>query len=170
MPFQKKIKGIQQTHSTGLPSDWSAYRFLKKLSERMSQSTQPISPTTLKPWPWHQSQTTIVIHQSRRQDNFGIPTLKDNNGTYNSYESRANVLNNYFSTVFTKESTDNLPTLDCSPYPPNDPLIITVNGIASLLSGLDVHKACGPDGIYPRLLKETAQNVSPMLTVLCQAS
>ena len=37
--------------------------------------------------------------KSKKQENFGIPTLKNNNGTYNSYESRANILNNYFSTV-----------------------------------------------------------------------
>ena len=72
--------------------------------------------------------------------------------------------------MFTKENTDNLPILESSSCPPIDPLSITVNGIASLLSGLDVHKACGPDGIYPRLLKETAPNVAPMLTVLYQAS
>ena len=72
--------------------------------------------------------------------------------------------------MFTKENTDNLPILESSPCPPIDPLSITVNGIASLLSGLDVYKACGPDGIYPRLLKETAHNIAPMLTVLYQAS
>ena len=103
---------------------------------------------------------------SKRQENFGIPTLKDNNGTYNSYESGADILNNYFSTEFTKESTDNLPNLDSSHYPSIDPLIVTVNGIASLLCGLNVHKTCGPDGIYPRPLKETAHNVAPMLTIL----
>jgi len=53
---------------------------------------------------------------------------------------------------------------------PIDPLSITVDGIAFLLSGLDVHKACDPDGIYPRLLKEIAHNVAPMLTVLYQTS
>ena len=72
--------------------------------------------------------------------------------------------------MFTKENTDNLPILESSSCPPTDPLSITVNGIASLLSGLDVHKACSPDGIYPRLLKETAHNVAPMLTELYQAS
>ena len=72
--------------------------------------------------------------------------------------------------MFTKENSDNLPTLDTPPYPSIDPLTITTNGIASLLCGLDIHKACGPDGIYPRLLKETAHNVAPMLTMLYQAS
>ena len=72
--------------------------------------------------------------------------------------------------MFTKENVVNLPNLDSSPYPSIDPLNVTVNGIASLLCGLDVHKACGPDGIYPRLLKETTHSVAPMLTLLYQAS
>jgi len=60
--------------------------------------------------------------------------------------------------------------LDTPPYPSIDPLTIITNGIASLLCGLGIHKACGPAGIYPRLLKEIAHNVAPMLTLLYQAS
>ena len=68
-----------------------------------------------------------------KDKHFDIPTLKDNNGTYNSYESRANILNNHLST---KENTDNLPNLDSSPYPSIEPVIVTVNEIASLQCGV----------------------------------
>lgn len=35
---------------------------------------------------------------------------------------------------------------------------------------LEAHKACGPDGIFPRLLKETANNIAPILTLIYQAT
>ena len=44
------------------------------------------------------------------------------------------------------------------------------NGVASLLKNLKSYKACGPDGIPPRLLKETAESVAPMLSMLYEAS
>jgi len=64
---------------------------------------------------------------------------------------KANALNKYFSTVFTKENTNSLPTFDGLSYP----LIDDMNsGVVSLLQDLDVHKACDPDGIFPCLLKK----------------
>jgi len=39
-----------------------------------------------------------------------------------------------------------------------------------LLQNLKVHKACGPDGIPIRLLKETAEEVAPILLLIFRAS
>ena len=72
--------------------------------------------------------------------------------------------------MFSKENTDRLPTLDSLPYPHINDLNVTTSGIVSLLQDLKVHKACGPDGIFPCLLEETALTVAPMLTLLYQAS
>ena len=38
------------------------------------------------------------------------------------------------------------------------------------LKNLDVHKACGPDQICPRLLKEGAQHLAPSLAKLLNYS
>jgi len=92
--------------------------------------------------------------KTRRQENIGIFMLKDDRGTYKESVDKANVLNKYFSTVFTKENTDNLPTLDGPPYPLIDDLNVTTSGIVSLLQDLEVHKACGPDGIFHVYLRK----------------
>ena len=47
---------------------------------------------------------------------------------------------------------------------------ITAQGIAQLLQELDPSKACGPDGIPTKLLKETSFTISPMLTLIFNAS
>ena len=43
---------------------------------------------------------------------------------------------------------------------------ITEEGMKKLLLNLDPNKACGPDGISPRLLKTVAEEVTPALTLL----
>ena len=110
----------------------------------------------------------LTYIKSKRQDNIGIASLAVNSTTYTDDLDKANILNNYFSTVFTKEDTSNLPSIEDSTYPTIDPLNLTVDCVSNLLHDLEVHKACGPDGISPRLLKETASNIAPMLTLIYQ--
>ena len=43
-------------------------------------------------------------------------------------------------------------------------------GVASLLANWDPRKASGPDGIPARLLKELANDLAPLLTLIYQAS
>ena len=47
---------------------------------------------------------------------------------------------------------------------------ISEEGVRKLLKGLNPNKACGPDGISPRVLKELADEVAPILTLLFRTS
>ena len=47
---------------------------------------------------------------------------------------------------------------------------ISLEGIYNLLLNTNSHKACGPDQINGRVLKETAYIISPFLKVLFQSS
>ena len=47
---------------------------------------------------------------------------------------------------------------------------MAVEGVASLLANWDSRKASGPDGIPARLLKELANDLAPLLTLIYQAS
>jgi len=49
------------------------------------------------------------------EENIGISTLKDDKWTYKANVDKANVLNKYFSIVFTKGNTDSSPNFDGSP-------------------------------------------------------
>ena len=50
------------------------------------------------------------------------------------------------------------------------PIIISVNGIKCLLSKLNPNKAIGPDMVPTRLLKDYAEDISPVLQVIFQQS
>ena len=84
--------------------------------------------------------------KSRRQEHIGIASLEANNRTYNDDTDKANVLNKYFSTVFTEEDTIHLPLLEDSTYPTIDSLHVNVDGVFHLLRDLKAYKACGPHG------------------------
>jgi hypothetical protein len=43
---------------------------------------------------------------------------------------------------------------------------ITENGVHKLLKNLNPNKAAGPDNITPRVLKELATHIAPILTIL----
>ena len=47
---------------------------------------------------------------------------------------------------------------------------IDVRGVEKLLTDLDPAKACGPDGLTPRFLKELAPILAPTLTMIFSKS
>ena len=47
---------------------------------------------------------------------------------------------------------------------------ISERGVTTLLQNLNPYKACGPDGIRPRVLKELAREIAPPLTALFKSS
>jgi len=47
---------------------------------------------------------------------------------------------------------------------------ISVEGIYNLLLNINLHKACGPDQMHRRVLKETGDVMAPFLQTLFQSS
>ena len=72
--------------------------------------------------------------------------------------------------MFTTKDSSSLPTLPISTYPSLPKISITEHGVFTLLSQIDPHKACGPDNIPARVLKELAQELSPMIAHLFKQS
>ena len=63
-----------------------------------------------------------------------------------------------------------MPTLADSSYPNISPLLINNEGVTALLLNLKDHKASGPDEISTTLLKRLAKEISPVFTMIFQAS
>ena len=107
-----------------------------------------------------------------RTENTQISALKSNTTgdlVTNSTE-KANILNSQFQSVFTKETPltdDHKKSQQCPDIPD---ILFTPPGVQKLLEGLNPNKACGPDGILPRVLKELAPAIAPILTDLFNRS
>ena len=74
-----------------------------------------------------------------------------------------------FTSVFTKESPLNPPSQEADPirqYPRISKFNIATEGIRKHLENLNPNKAMGPDRLHPRVLKETARALAPILQII----
>ena len=108
--------------------------------------------------------------KSKRKDHCGVGPLKQGSTTYTDSLEKANVLNQYFSSVFTIGNNSKPPTIDHTEIPDMPPITVHVNGVTKLLSDIKPYKSSGPDGIPAFLLKEVALQLAPPLTLVFQAS
>ncbi len=113
---------------------------------------------------------TCSLIKSKRCDNSGVSPLKDKGFLHSDPKAKANILNNQFTSVFSKDNGAPIPDLGDSQYPPMDAIHVSLNGVIKLLKTLKPHTAAGPDGIPTMLLKVTAEEIAPAITLLFQAS
>ena len=106
----------------------------------------------------------------QKLDHVGIPPLSHNGHTITDSTHKANILNDYFSSVFTTEDTQCTLTPDESPYLDIQPISITYADVSQLLTTLNVHKAPGPDKIPSHLLQLASQEIAPVLTLIINSS
>ena len=106
----------------------------------------------------------------KRCESSGVPLLKKDGVGHSDPKTKARILNEQFSSVFTQEDTSYTPSMNTTPYPTMGPFRVTEQGVKKLLLNLDPHKAQGPDNVPTRLLKEFADELTPALTLVFQAS
>ena len=83
----------------------------------------------------------------------------------------AELFNSYFVSVFTAPSEVHTSSAPFAPsHPTLNELEIPVDFVLTSLKQLDVNRATGSDGIPARLLKETADQIAPSLTLLFNKS
>lgn len=84
--------------------------------------------------------------------------------------SKANLLLNQFSSVFTQEPDGDIPRLAQRTKMKIPDLIITVEMVLEALKKINVNKSCGPDNLHPRLLLELAEIIALPVTLLFNAT
>ena len=91
---------------------------------------------------------------------------EDGSLTTNDAE-KAEVLSKFFSSVFTKENTDDpLPDFKANFTDILSSIKLTTEDIEKALNSLNVNKSPGPDNIHPRILKELSSQLSyPLLLI-----
>ena len=108
--------------------------------------------------------------KSRRKDHTGIATLKVNGKTISSPKDKADALNTQFESVFNKVGDVPDDLMPDSPHPSATDIEITTPGVQKKMERLKVHKAAGPEGIGPMILKTLAPSIAPILTIIYQRS
>ena len=108
--------------------------------------------------------------KQRRQDNTGIAPLKSQGQLYSDSTQKADILNKQFQSVFTKDTFHIQTVLHGTKQPSIQPITITEKGVHKLLSELKTHKASGPDNIPNTILKQTATEITPIITKIFNQS
>ena len=107
--------------------------------------------------------------RAKRKDDIGISTITVDGKPCTDSKAKAEALNNYFQSVFTKEDQTNISSLDPNTensIPDIPDITFSVEGMCQLLSELDTNKASGPDEIPPFVLKHCADEFSSVLNVI----
>ena len=108
--------------------------------------------------------------KSTGQESAEVSPLKNEDGFLEGdNQSKANILNSQFESVFTKEDTRSIPDKGPGPHP-EMPDIENWKGVHKLLKGLNSFKATGPDCIPAFILKAATDQLAPILTTMYQTS
>ena len=84
--------------------------------------------------------------------------------------SKVKALRGQYKSVFTREDLNNIPSLPESPYCDIPDITFYARGIQKKLESIRPDKACGPDQIPARVLKESASELASILASLFQKS
>ena len=99
-----------------------------------------------------------------------LPVLCDGDREVSGDVERANLLNRTFAAKFTCPDVENVPDAPTYDLPILDQFTVSATAIRSALDDLQVHKACGPDNISARIIKECADQLVTPLSITFRLS
>jgi hypothetical protein len=114
--------------------------------------------------------------KSQRTSNVGVSSLRKDGVLYDNPRDKAQILNNQFYSAFgngsayTKEEFAQKCGMDYRDGEALEDILVHEEGVKRLLRNLDPSKAPGPDGISARVLKELADEIAPILTLIFRVS
>ena len=115
--------------------------------------------------------------KSKQNDSFAVSPLKDQGVLVTDNKKRADILNRQFHSAFSakesfteEEFRDRCDMTYDGTIPIMEDVKVSVVGVEKMLQQINPSKATGPDNISPRVLKEAASEIAPVLTKLFQTS
>ena len=106
-----------------------------------------------------------ISSQSKPREHVANLKREDGSVTENDSE-KANVLNEFFSSVFVEEGDSPSPPFNANFNDVLNNILITTTEMEKKLKALKVNKSPGPDGMHPRLLSECAEEIAVPFKIL----
>ena len=172
---RKKQRLFNKAKRSHKSKDWDAYKSHKKDTSRVIRRAhwQYASNILLEGLQNNDSKPFWRYVKAKRQDTLGVSPLKSGGELHSDAKSKASILNTQFQSVFTEpqiRDSPDIPKLNGPNYPSIKPLVISDNGVEKILSKLQIKKACGPDNVSCRILRELAPELAPVLTAIFDQS
>ena len=99
-----------------------------------------------------------------------LSVLKDGDSEVHGDVERANLLNQTFASKFTEPHVQVYPIPPVYELPPLNNFVVSEGDVRRALAALQAHKACGPDNISARIIKECSEQLLTPLAVLFNMS
>ena len=167
---RKKRRAYKKARISKNPDDWTRYKKIQKDAQNTCRDAHNNYIRNMVSEPGSKNKKLYSYIKGMKCDSSGVATLKKDGTNYSEASDKAEILNDQFASVFTREDCSNIPSMGNSLKSEAPPLVIQENGVKKILEGLNPHKASGPDEISSRFLKEMASSISPALTLIFQAS
>ena len=104
---------------------------------------------------------------SKTKQKEGIANLLKGDGSLTKNdEEKAQVLSDFFKSVYTCEGDDPVPDFQGKFTEPLDTVNVSEEDLEKALKNLKINKSPGPDGIHPRILKELSHELAKPLKML----
>ena len=167
--FKKKQRQYNKAKNTQAQKDWSVFRNIRsKVQKLLREARSDFINNKLGPSIKEKPKAFFRYISNLRQDTTGIQQLSDDKSALkSSSQEKADILNKQFQSVFTTEPAESaMPNILPSQFLPMENIQIHIPGVEKLLRNIDPSKATGPaaDGIQAIILKETATEISAVLT------
>ena len=177
---RKLYRECQHLHKIKLrtknPLDIDRYRAKRKeakdaFRQAKSEHFENLSTRLMDPETSSKSYWKLVRGVYGNKQSVGIPPLVEDGELITDDSTKATLLNNYFV-------SQTIPPTSNTPLPPftyrTDKRIstidITPSNVQDILTDLNISKACGPDGINNKVLKECSYSLSFPLAIIFQKS
>ena len=169
---RRKARAFKKARKTNRLRDWKRFRRLKKESQKSCRKAynQYVYDIVCSDPSRGNNKKIGALVKSKRCDQMGVSPLKEGGFLHTDPKTKANILNRQFTSVFSADDNSPLPDLGSSLHPTMNDITVNQNGVTKLLRNLKPSTASGPDGIPAMLLKETAEEISPAVTLLFQSS
>ena len=167
---RRKKGAYKRARKSGKCKDWAKYKDIKKSMQKECRSTYNSFIKDMLNEDDGKPKRFWSYIKSTRCDNTGVAPLMKDGILQSEASTKANLLNDQFTSVFTHEEGTNLPDLGTSPHATIPDFSINQEGVRKLLANIKPHTACGPDNIPARLLKEASDELAPIFCLLFNAT
>jgi len=168
--LRRKARAYKKARRFNKERDWERFRRLRREAQKVCRQAYNQHVANLVGSDPSSNKRLGALVKSLRCDQLGVSPLKDGDSLHSDPKMKADILNRQFASVFTTEGNTPLPTMSNRTTQTVESIHVSHNGVAKLLRNLKPHKATGPDGLPARLLKETASEIAPAVSLLFQVS
>ena len=170
--IRKKKKKWKRCKDHGTREDFEDYKILEKEVKKGTSNAKKNYERKLAKNSKTNPKQFYTYLKTKTSNKESVGPLKDENGIETTDDmEKAEILNTFFSSVFTKESTENMPTpAQEQVQEPMTNISFTSTKVLEKLKNLKEHSAPGVDGIKPKILMKVAEEISLPLSLLFQKS